>query len=113
MLKIADGPSRMPKDEGIRHFLRELYAGAPESEVMITSWEYHSRYYGTEHHPASAGTTEPPVQIPTAQSPAAKPSSTVDAPEPAGNWEPLPFKPLGRPPRAADGRRAAAGRFTR
>ena len=36
----------MPKREGVRQFLRELYAGNPRSEVLITSREYYDRFYG-------------------------------------------------------------------
>ena len=31
--------------EGIRHLLRELYAGMPRSEVLITDWDYYRRFY--------------------------------------------------------------------
>ncbi len=56
-MRMGDGPSQMPKVEGLRHFVRELYANAPESEVLITTWEYHGRYYGTGYRrkPASQG----------------------------------------------------------
>ena len=64
-MRIANGPSLMPKDEGLRHLLRELYAGAPEGELLITSWEYHGRFYGTEHHPQSVGGSGTPAPAPT------------------------------------------------
>ena len=55
MLRLTNGPVPMPKVEGIRHFLRELYAGAPVTEVLITDDDYYGRYYSTEHQPQSAG----------------------------------------------------------
>ncbi len=42
---ISQGPKLMPMREGIRHLLRELYAGAPRSEVLITDWDYYRRFY--------------------------------------------------------------------
>ena len=51
MLKMTDGPSRMSKQEGLRHLVRELYSGTPIAEVLITTWDYHGRFYGTEDHP--------------------------------------------------------------
>ena len=44
--QLTQGPQLMPKQEGVRHLLRKLYAETPRSEVLITDWEYHSRFYG-------------------------------------------------------------------
>jgi len=46
VLEMVDAPAYMPKREGIRHLLRELYAGTPQSEVLITDWDYYQRFYG-------------------------------------------------------------------
>ena len=58
MMRAADGPVPMPKREGVRQFLRELYAGTPCSEVLITSREYYERFYGNPDGkpPVSAST---------------------------------------------------------
>ena len=61
MLKMTDGPAQMPAAEGVKHLVRELYAGVPAAEVMITSWEYHGRFFGTDDHPKS------PVPAPSPQ----------------------------------------------
>lgn len=37
----------MPKRTGLAHLLRELYSRPADTELMITDWEYHGRYYGT------------------------------------------------------------------
>jgi len=47
VMKAAGGPTPMPKRDGVRQFLREIYAGLPCSEVLITSPEYHERFYGS------------------------------------------------------------------
>ena len=57
MFRMTGAPDLMPVDEGLRHLLRELYAGLPESEVMITNREYHQRYYGPEKEPAASDVT--------------------------------------------------------
>ncbi len=47
-------PAPMSSAEGLRHLLREVYAGGPCSEVLITDWDYHQRFYGpgaNEKHP--------------------------------------------------------------
>ena len=83
-------PASMPKREGINHLVRELYAGAPTPEVLITSWEYHGRYYGTAQPSAPGrrsavrtGAGQPPV------------SNDVGAQAtPVEPWEPLPFEPV-------------------
>ncbi len=36
----------MPMQTGIQHLLRELYSKSAETELMITDYEYHQRYYG-------------------------------------------------------------------
>ncbi len=46
MLK-ASNLRLMPKRTGLAHLLRELYARPADTELMITDWEYHQRYYGT------------------------------------------------------------------
>ena len=46
VLEMADAPAYMPKREGIRHLVRELYAGVPRSEILITDWDYYQRFYG-------------------------------------------------------------------
>ena len=35
----------MPSRVGVRHLLRELYTQSADSEVLITDWEYHQRFY--------------------------------------------------------------------
>jgi acyl transferase domain-containing protein/short-subunit dehydrogenase len=35
----------MPSRVGVRHLLRELYTQGADSEVLITDWEYHQRFY--------------------------------------------------------------------
>ena len=35
----------MPSRVGVRHLLRELYTQPAESEILITDWEYHQRFY--------------------------------------------------------------------
>ena len=60
MLRLTDGPTQMPMAEGLRHLVRELLAGVPKPEILITSWNYHGRYFGTKDHPA------PKVDGPTA-----------------------------------------------
>ena len=81
-MKLADGPARMPKDKGVKHLLRELYAGPSEGEVLITDWEYHGRYYGTEHHPKPLpdGESSPAVSAPPAAQPSDKTASLAGAP---------------------------------
>ena len=32
MLRITDGPTHMPKREGIDHLIREIYTGAPRAK---------------------------------------------------------------------------------
>jgi len=44
--QITDGPTLMPKREGIAHLIRELYCPAREHEVLVTSWDYYGRFYG-------------------------------------------------------------------
>jgi NAD(P)-dependent dehydrogenase (short-subunit alcohol dehydrogenase family) len=57
-------PAPMASAEGLRHLLREVYAGGPRSEVLITDWDYHQRFYGpgaNEKHPddAASGNGKP------------------------------------------------------
>ncbi len=44
----AGAPGPMASTEGLRHLVRELYAGGPRSEVLVTDWDYHQRFYGPE-----------------------------------------------------------------
>ena len=41
----ANRLNMMPKREGLWHFLRELVAGPSDTEVLITEWKYHQRFY--------------------------------------------------------------------
>jgi acyl transferase domain-containing protein/NAD(P)-dependent dehydrogenase (short-subunit alcohol dehydrogenase family) len=45
MFKRTNAPKLMPVAEGVRHMLREIFAGCAESEVMITDWDCHQRFY--------------------------------------------------------------------
>ncbi|MCG8587652.1 MAG: SDR family NAD(P)-dependent oxidoreductase, partial [Pirellulales bacterium] len=45
-LKAGLAPELMPLAEGVQHFLREIHAGVPDREVLITNNEYFRRYYG-------------------------------------------------------------------
>jgi NAD(P)-dependent dehydrogenase (short-subunit alcohol dehydrogenase family)/acyl carrier protein len=85
-MKLADGPTTMPKREGLEHLVREIYAGAPEGEVLVTSWEYHGRFYGAEYHPRPDGTVPEPGSIRLG-------SNTGEA-APSSPWEPWSFAPL-------------------
>jgi NAD(P)-dependent dehydrogenase (short-subunit alcohol dehydrogenase family) len=82
MLRISDGPTHMPKREGVEHFIRELYAGTPDSEIIITTWDYHGRYYTTKHHPKRAEAAEPTRQADAEVSPEL--------------WGPWPLVPIAR-----------------
>ncbi|MDZ4657544.1 MAG: C45 family autoproteolytic acyltransferase/hydrolase [Bythopirellula sp.] len=44
-LQNTNGLTLMPKREGLRHFLRELYAGQADSEVLVTDRTYHNLFY--------------------------------------------------------------------
>jgi hypothetical protein len=46
ILKLVDAPAYMPKHEGIQHLVRELYAAAPHSEVVIADWDCYHRFCG-------------------------------------------------------------------
>jgi acyl transferase domain-containing protein/NAD(P)-dependent dehydrogenase (short-subunit alcohol dehydrogenase family) len=85
VLEMTDAPAYMPKAEGIRHLLREIYAGTPQSEVLITDWDYYQRFYG------AAFLTSLPLEV--GEAAAEPPESgiaqryvlrTFDAPLPAG-----------------------------
>jgi len=87
VLEMSDAPAYMPKDEGIRHLVREIYAGVPRSEVLITDWDYYQRFYGSSflsqapwHVEATTSPDEPRV----AQRSVLR---TVDAPLPAASPE--------------------------
>jgi acyl transferase domain-containing protein len=45
MFKRTNAPKPMPASEGVRHFIREIFAGAPSTEVMITDWDCYQRFY--------------------------------------------------------------------
>jgi acyl transferase domain-containing protein/NAD(P)-dependent dehydrogenase (short-subunit alcohol dehydrogenase family) len=64
--KMTDGPTLMPKADGLRYLINELLADAEDSEVLVTSREYFERYYG----PGSA--TRPPIEAPDLPSEAAR-----------------------------------------
>ncbi|QEG35090.1 type I polyketide synthase [Bythopirellula goksoeyrii] len=44
-LQNTTGLKLMPKREGLRQFLRELYAEKSDSEVLVTDRAYHNRFY--------------------------------------------------------------------
>ena len=45
MFKRTNAPKPMPVAEGVRHLLREMFAGIPQSEIMITDWDCYRRFY--------------------------------------------------------------------
>ena len=45
MFKRTNAPKPMPVAEGVRHLLREMFAGVPQSEIMITDWDCYRRFY--------------------------------------------------------------------
>jgi NAD(P)-dependent dehydrogenase (short-subunit alcohol dehydrogenase family)/acyl carrier protein len=104
MLRMTDGPSRMSKQEGIKHLLREMYAGTPISEVLVTTWDYHGRFYGTDDHPKPSADRDPelspadvagtPAEAKPAAPPAVGTASSNTTKSPAAIWEKLPFEPL-------------------
>ncbi len=50
----------MPAAEGVEHLLRELQAGAPEGEVLITQERYFARFYSDQaSNGAAPGTVRP------------------------------------------------------
>ncbi len=85
----------MSSAEGLRHLLREVYAGGPRSEVLITDWDYHQRFYGpgaNEKHPddLAPDDAKPPTGSVLESVPATRCIArrfvlrTFDAPLPAG-----------------------------
>ena len=106
MLKMTDGPQQMPSVEGLKHLVRELYAGAPDGEVMITTWEYHGRFFGTEDHPkeapgggpeAPSKAAAPKAERPATNSPSApapSPSAAAMPPAAEAAWQKWPVKAL-------------------
>ncbi len=87
-MKSTSGPELMPKHEGVAHFLRELLGGQRQPEVLITDFEYHSRYYkldeSTPTQSAAAHTTSwtpSPVKLIAKR----HRLTTVPAPLPAGS----------------------------
>ncbi len=102
MLERTLGPTHMPSEEGVRHLVRELYAHVPRAELLITTWEFHARYYGTWFHPkellerqaaqrAAAATAAPASVAPSGADAATAASSVADA-SAAAQWDPLPFE---------------------
>ncbi len=79
-LRMTDGPGQMPQEEGVRHLIRELHAGVPKSEVLITDWDFHGRYYGNEDHPTATAQVEARQEFTADTGPAS--SSTSAAPSP-------------------------------
>jgi acyl transferase domain-containing protein/short-subunit dehydrogenase len=88
-------PAPMSSTEGLRHLLREVYAGGPRSEVLITDWDYHQRFYGpgaNEKHPdgIASGNGKPSAGSIVESAPAVSRIArrfvlrTFDAPLPAG-----------------------------
>ena len=88
-------PAPMSSAEGLRHLLREVYAGGPRSEVLITDWDYHQRFYGpgaSEKHPDDVAADDgKPVTGSVVETAPARPRvarrfvlRTFDAPLPAG-----------------------------
>ena len=45
MMEMTGGPALMPKAEGIKNLVRELYGHAEDTEVLITDWDFYGRYY--------------------------------------------------------------------
>ena len=109
MLKMTDGPEQMPTAEGLRHLVRELYAGVPAGEVMVTSWDYHGRFFGTEDHPketpdGGAGPASPaaaperssdrPATATTSKSGTPTAARKLASPAADATWPKLPFERL-------------------
>jgi acyl transferase domain-containing protein/NAD(P)-dependent dehydrogenase (short-subunit alcohol dehydrogenase family) len=42
--QMLQGVKLLPAAEGVQLFIEELLAGVPESEVVVTEWEYYKRY---------------------------------------------------------------------
>ena len=85
-MKLADGPTTMPKREGLNHLVREIYAGAPAGEVLITSWEYHGRFYGTEYHPRRTARCQRLARSAIRWTPAAHRRRPSGRPGPSSRW---------------------------
>ncbi len=90
-LKASNAPELMPVHEGIRHFIREIYAGVPESEVLITNTEYFQRYYGaTSYTLPDAPPVPAPVKTAPVKATPAKPTKVDDSLPGDPKWD----KPL-------------------
>ena len=52
----------MPASEGVEHLIREIQAGVPEAEVLITDPRYHARFYSQEvSHGGGSRNGRPPL----------------------------------------------------
>jgi NAD(P)-dependent dehydrogenase (short-subunit alcohol dehydrogenase family) len=98
MLK-ASNLRLMPKRTGLDHLLRELYSEPTASEVLITDWEYHQRYYPSNYDEVARRTDllgAPGSVVPTADAVKTRVADRnilrmVDAPLSAGATnQPLP-----------------------
>jgi malonyl CoA-acyl carrier protein transacylase/acyl carrier protein/NAD(P)-dependent dehydrogenase (short-subunit alcohol dehydrogenase family) len=96
-------PAPMSSAEGLRHLLREVYAGGPRSEVLITDWDYHQRFYGpgaNEKQPGelASGNGKPSAGLIVEPAPAIARIArrfvlrTFDAPLPAGTLAAPPIE---------------------
>ena len=61
MFAMSNAPKLMPVAEGLRHLLRELFAGVPKSEILITDWDYHQRFYRAGAEDEYRGPAESPA----------------------------------------------------
>ena len=92
VMKRTGGPRQMPKQEGVWHFVRELYVRNGNPEVLITDWDYYARYYGTKDVPPSAlppsgVTTSAPDNAPTTDG---RPGSDAAENRSGGRWPAAP-----------------------
>ncbi|MGD9854398.1 MAG: SDR family NAD(P)-dependent oxidoreductase, partial [Planctomycetaceae bacterium] len=60
-LARTNGPALMPKAEGLRHLVRELYSPQENCEVLITDREFHQRYYPEPQRQVEPAEREPDV----------------------------------------------------
>ncbi len=81
-MKRMEGPELMPKDEGVRHFVRELYATGPPAEVLITTPEYRGRYYPPALFAQLAQTKEKSPAVDLDSVSKSSPSMSAGSPEP-------------------------------
>jgi NAD(P)-dependent dehydrogenase (short-subunit alcohol dehydrogenase family) len=76
-LKVKDAPQLMPKDEGVRHFLRELYDRNRPGEVLVIDPTYYKLFYNKGEPPAVADEQAPDIALP-AVAPQAAPAETAE-----------------------------------